>query len=69
MKTFNLNSDEWDGTRDREGWHGKGALVGQPSPERSPERAVSWALVATVTCGRVEGRLVPLYAMDSRSES
>jgi hypothetical protein len=29
MKTFNLNSDEWDGTRDREGWRCKGALVGE----------------------------------------
>ena len=29
MKTFNLNSDEWDGTRDREGWRARGALVGQ----------------------------------------
>ncbi len=29
MQTFNLNSDEWDGTMDREGWGGKGALVGQ----------------------------------------
>src|SRR5713226_5134663 len=29
MKTFNLNSDEWDGTRDREAWRVKGALVGQ----------------------------------------
>ena len=29
MKTFNLNGDEWDGTRDREGWRVKGALVGQ----------------------------------------
>ncbi len=29
MKLFNLNSDEWDGTRDREGWRVKGALVGQ----------------------------------------
>jgi uncharacterized cupin superfamily protein len=29
MKTFNLNSDVWDGTRDREGWRVKGALVGQ----------------------------------------
>jgi hypothetical protein len=29
MKTFNLNGDEWNGTRDREGWRGKGALVGQ----------------------------------------
>ena len=29
MKTFNLNSDEWDATRDREGWGVKGALVGQ----------------------------------------
>ena len=29
MKTFNLNSDEWDGTRDREGWRASGALVGQ----------------------------------------
>ena len=29
MKTFNLNSDEWDGTRDREGWRVKGALIGQ----------------------------------------
>ncbi len=29
MKIFNLNSDEWDGTRDREGWRAKGALVGQ----------------------------------------
>ena len=29
MKTFNLNSDEWDGTRDRDGWHIRAALVGQ----------------------------------------
>jgi uncharacterized cupin superfamily protein len=29
MKTFNLNSDEWDGTRDRVGWRVKGALVGE----------------------------------------
>jgi len=29
MNTFNLNSDEWDGTRDREGWRAKGAGVGQ----------------------------------------
>ena len=29
VKTFNLNSDEWDGTRDREGWRVKGAFVGQ----------------------------------------
>jgi len=26
--TFNLRSDQWDGERDREGWRGKGALVG-----------------------------------------
>jgi uncharacterized cupin superfamily protein len=29
MKTFNLKSDEWDGTRDRDGWRVKGALVGE----------------------------------------
>jgi uncharacterized cupin superfamily protein len=29
MKIFNLWSDEWDGTRDREGWHAKGAMVGR----------------------------------------
>jgi uncharacterized cupin superfamily protein len=29
MKTFNLNSDEWDGTREREDWRARGALVGQ----------------------------------------
>ena len=29
MKTFNLNGDEWDGTRDREGWRIRAALVGQ----------------------------------------
>src|SRR5436309_4391940 len=29
MKTFNLNSDVWDGRRDREGWRVKGALVGK----------------------------------------
>ena len=29
MKTFNLHSDEWDATRDREGWGAKGTLVGQ----------------------------------------
>jgi uncharacterized cupin superfamily protein len=29
MKTFNLHSDEWDATRDREGWRAKGVLVGQ----------------------------------------
>ena len=29
MKTFNLNSDEWDATRDREGWRASGTLVGQ----------------------------------------
>src|SRR5918992_1412477 len=36
MKTFNLNADEWDGTRDREGWRAKGALVGGPTL-RTPE--------------------------------
>ena len=30
MKSFNLNSDKWDGTRDREGWRIKAALVGEP---------------------------------------
>ena len=29
MKSFNLHSDEWDATRDREGWRAKGVLVGQ----------------------------------------
>jgi uncharacterized cupin superfamily protein len=29
VKIFNVNSDEWDGTRDREGWRARGALVGQ----------------------------------------
>ena len=29
MKTFNLNSDEWDLTRDREGWRRKGVGVGE----------------------------------------
>jgi uncharacterized cupin superfamily protein len=29
MKTFNLHSDEWHATRDREGWRAKGVLVGQ----------------------------------------
>jgi uncharacterized cupin superfamily protein len=29
MKTFNLYSDEWDATRDREGWRVKGTLVGK----------------------------------------
>jgi len=29
VKIFNLNSDEWDGTRDREGWRIKGAVVGE----------------------------------------
>ena len=29
MKSFNLNSDEWDGTREREGWEIKAVLVGQ----------------------------------------
>jgi len=29
MKIFNLGSDEWDGTRDRDGWRVKGVLVGQ----------------------------------------
>ena len=32
LKTFNLNSDEWDGTRDREGWrcrvHARGERIG-----------------------------------------
>jgi len=28
MRAFNLNGDEWDGTRDREDWRVKGALVG-----------------------------------------
>ena len=27
MKIFNLNSDEWDRTRDREGWRAKGARL------------------------------------------
>ena len=29
MKIFNLNSDEWDGTREHAGWRARGALVGQ----------------------------------------
>src|SRR5262249_6161725 len=29
MKRFNLNSNEWDGTRDRDGWRISAALVGQ----------------------------------------
>ena len=29
MKTFNLNSDEWDATRDREGWRCSGTQVGE----------------------------------------
>jgi uncharacterized cupin superfamily protein len=29
VKIFNLNSDEWDGTRDREGWRVRAAFVGQ----------------------------------------
>ena len=29
MKTFNLYSDEWDATREREGWGARGTLVGQ----------------------------------------
>jgi len=29
MKTFNLNSDEWDAARDRDGWRIKATLVGQ----------------------------------------
>jgi uncharacterized cupin superfamily protein len=29
MKVFNLQSDEWDGTRDREGWRISAILVGQ----------------------------------------
>jgi uncharacterized cupin superfamily protein len=28
MKSFNLYGDEWDETRDREGWHIKEAFVG-----------------------------------------
>ena len=28
MKVFNLNSDEWDLTEDREGWHSRDAWVG-----------------------------------------
>jgi uncharacterized cupin superfamily protein len=29
VKTFNLDSDEWDVTRDREGWRRKGVGVGE----------------------------------------
>src|SRR5215831_17370364 len=29
MKTFNLHGDEWDATRDREGWGIKGVVVGR----------------------------------------
>jgi uncharacterized cupin superfamily protein len=29
MKRFNLNSDEWDAERDRDGWRVKGTLVGE----------------------------------------
>ena len=29
MKTFNLNSDEWDATRDSDGWGCSGTLVGE----------------------------------------
>ena len=30
MKIFNLNGNEWDGERDREGWRVKAAFVGRP---------------------------------------
>jgi uncharacterized cupin superfamily protein len=29
IKSFNLYNDEWDATRDRDGWRVKGTLVGQ----------------------------------------
>ena len=29
MRIFNLHAEEWDATRDREGWAGKGTLVGR----------------------------------------
>ena len=29
MKVFNLNSDEWDATRDRDGWRARGTGVGE----------------------------------------
>jgi uncharacterized cupin superfamily protein len=29
VQIFNLNSDEWDGTRDREGWRARAASVGE----------------------------------------
>ena len=29
MKTFNLHGGEWDGTRDRDGWRVRAALVGR----------------------------------------
>jgi uncharacterized cupin superfamily protein len=29
VKIFNLYGEEWDGTRDREGWRVKGSLVGE----------------------------------------
>jgi uncharacterized cupin superfamily protein len=29
VKIFNLYGDEWDGTRDREGWRARGASVGR----------------------------------------
>jgi uncharacterized cupin superfamily protein len=29
MKTFNLNGNEWDGERERDGWSVRGVLVGQ----------------------------------------
>jgi uncharacterized cupin superfamily protein len=29
MKTFNLNGNEWDGERERDGWRVRGVLVGQ----------------------------------------
>ena len=29
MKSFNLNANEWDGERDRDGWRVRGVLVGQ----------------------------------------
>jgi hypothetical protein len=29
VKKFNLRGDEWDATRDRDGWRVKGTLVGR----------------------------------------
>jgi hypothetical protein len=59
VKTFNLNSDEWDGTRDRDGWRISATLVDPRMLRTRAALAVAAVILALTAagCGGASGPL------------